>query len=175
LAEAKLPGWQNKQLNTAEGIWEGFLITMEDGSKKYPDWTENAAAEPLDHGFSLAFEDDDLICRKTIRISADSIEWGFRLELKTAIRSCEHAVPLIVHDGRHPLLAAAAGKNRIKLQYAGASYVLECSRSSSFHLDLTRSLLSVSGAASKARAVVSGPLPAGASLEWTTVLRVQTE
>ncbi|MEF3313290.1 hypothetical protein PV433_30845 [Paenibacillus sp. GYB004] len=174
LAEPRLPEYQEVSDRTLrDGVWEGFAVTDDNGVLHIPAITGNVEVRPSDNGFTMTLETGLLRCEKTIAISDSGIEWSYALTALQPLRSCQHVVPLLVHDGRNALEIASQGGG-LRLRFAGRMYLLECPEAVSLDMNLYRSLLSVSGVSAQARAVVAGPLQAGDTVRWTTSLRPVT-
>lgn len=172
LAEPRLPDRSvPPERSIREGIWEGCWMTDESGTDHFPDFTTNAACSPIPGGFALLAEIDGVRCEKTLTVSSDRIVWQYALVAKQPVASCRHVVPLLVHDGRSALRVESLGVSRLRLEFAGRAYELACGEAESLDLELHRSLLSPSGVAAKACAVLPAPAEPGRLIRWTTVLR----
>lgn len=171
LAEPRLPEYQEVSDRTLrDGVWEGFAVTDESGVLHFPAAVDNVEIRPSDDGFTMTLETGVLRCEKTIAISDSGIVWSYVLTARQRLRSCQHVVPLLVHDGRHAL-EIASQESGLLLHFADKPYRLECPEALSLDMDLHRSLLSVSGVSAQARVVLAGPMQAGDSVRWTTSLR----
>lgn len=188
LAEPRLPGGAaDIARRLDEGVWEGYLLRRADSGAAYPDTTRNAAVSAAEDedGFTLVLEDAHVRCTKAIRLLADGFAWDYRLELLQPIVSCEHVLPLVVHDGRHALHVREDSPQRLTLAWAGDRYALECDAAVRMGMRLERSLLSPSGVAAQLRIALAMPpeaaeavrdgSPGGAAplavIAWRTALR----
>ncbi|TMV50896.1 hypothetical protein FE783_09540 [Paenibacillus mesophilus] len=172
IAEPRLPGLhETAERHIRDGVWEGYVVTDEAGVSHFPNTMENIELTPASDGLAMVFENELLRCDKTIAVTGCGITWSYVLKAKKPLRSCRHFIPLVVYDGRNTLQIGTGGDGKLLLQYAGKSYTLECGEAVALDMDLSRSLLSVSGVSAQVRAVIAGPLGAGQTVSWTTVLR----
>lgn len=167
------------------GAWEGFLLRGAGGSEAewtYPDMRETAEVEWTDGGVALTARGDKLECRKTIRLTAAGIEWSYALKALQPFASCEHILPLLLTDGRNATRIERRTAHGWELSHGGRRYAIECRQCDNAirapedvyaprnNLTYERSLLSVSGVSANLSLAVSGPLQAGDTLVWQTVL-----
>ncbi|WP_110842908.1 hypothetical protein [Paenibacillus flagellatus] len=173
IPEARLPGPHVPvDRLIREGVWEGYAVTDEAGVETFPDRKTNAEWTVVEDGIRLIDDRDALACTKTIAVAGDAIRWSYELQAKRPLRSCRHIVPVLVHDGRDALLVAARPEGGLQLRFGDASYELTCPESTSMEMELTRSLLSVSGVSAPIVIELPAPLETGAIVRWTTTLRL---
>ncbi|MBO9608818.1 MAG: hypothetical protein J7639_22880 [Paenibacillaceae bacterium] len=191
LAESKInpkriaatPYFQNYDI----GVWEGYLLRDAEGGCAYPDMTATPEVEWVDRGIAMTVEDDNVACRKTIRLTGSGIEWSYKLTAKRAFVSCEHIIPLLMTDGKNGTRLERRLANGWLVSYAGRRYEIASAAcdnalrtadavySVQNNLSYERSLLSVSGVSAQLSLVVSsGPLAEGDELAWSTTLTVLT-
>ncbi|WP_147433545.1 hypothetical protein [Paenibacillus ginsengarvi] len=154
-----------------DDVWEGYAITDEAGLVHVPDMTHNVQLTAESDGFRMRYADERLSCEKTITIGDDGIAWHYVLEVKQALRSIDHVLPLVVHDGRNPLRIAETPESGVLLLRTGdQSFTLRYEGTASPEMELHRSILSVSGISAKVYARASGPLQPGHIVRWSVKL-----
>ncbi|MFD0959107.1 hypothetical protein [Paenibacillus chungangensis] len=169
IAEPRLPGsTASAERAVQDGVWEGFLLLDQEGNVHYPNALSNAEAVPAEDGLTLISEGEWVRCSKTITMRNGVLRWRYQLIMKRPITSCQHVIPLVVHDGRHPLRVMAKEECLLLMQHDNRSYELRCDDASSIRMELNRSLLSASGASAQVCIHIAESLAADSVIEWET-------
>ncbi|GIP32699.1 hypothetical protein [Paenibacillus sp. J2TS4] len=171
LAEPRLLGYQAKdQRYLSDGLWEGLMLEDEQGQYVYPDTQQNVEAELLENGIRLIWETESLACEKELLMRDREFAWKYKLRLKRSFVSCQQMLPLLIHDGKNELRIQPVSDQQLSLSFGGQQSRLTCEGAVQIGISLTRSLMSVSGAAALAYVTIPGPYTADSEIEWETRL-----
>ncbi|MCZ8510877.1 hypothetical protein O9H85_00160 [Paenibacillus filicis] len=173
LAEAKFEGYRQKdQRFLSEGVWEGYLLTDNEGHKHFPDMTENVQVITTRDGIEMETENEFLYCKKLIALLCNGIEWNYTIKPKRDFLSCEQVLPILLHDGKEGSQVIEKSAQMLHIHYGERKFALSCSASKQIGTSLHRSLLSVSGVSTKAHLKIEGFCNVGAELRWSTRLEL---